>query len=55
MVGVFVGNQDAVNVLDGSFDGCEPGKRFAFAQSGVHEESGPPGLKQRDVARAARR
>src|SRR2546429_8463 len=55
VVGVFVSDQDAVNVLDGSFNSCKAGKRFAFAQSGVHEESGSPGLEQRDVARAARR
>src|SRR5436190_3822519 len=55
MVGVFVSDQDAVNVLDGSFHGREARKRFALAQSGVHEESGSPGLEQRDVARAARR
>src|SRR2546430_1240549 len=55
VVGVFVSDQDAVNVLDGSFNSCKAGKRFAFAQSGVHEESGSPGLEQRDIARAARR
>jgi hypothetical protein len=55
MIGVFVSDEDAVNVLDGSFDGREAPKRLAFAESGVHEESGSPGLEQRDVARAARR
>jgi len=55
MIGVFVSDEDAVNVLDGSFDGREAPKRLAFAESGVHQESGSPGLEQRDVARAARR
>src|SRR5437016_2239641 len=55
VVGVFVSDQDAVNVLDGSFHGREARKRFALAQSGIHEESGSPGLEQRDVPRAARR
>jgi hypothetical protein len=39
MVGVFVGDEDAVDALDGSFDGGEPRQRFALAQPGVHEES----------------
>jgi len=55
VVGVLVGDEDAVNVLDASFDGGEPGERFAFAKSGVHEEAGALRLEQRDVARAARR
>ncbi len=55
MIGVFVGNEDAVDVLDGSFDGSEPGKCFALAKTGVNEEAGPLGLEQRKVARAARR
>ena len=42
-------------MLDGPFDGSEPGQRFALAKSSVHEEAGPLGLEQRDVARAARR
>src|SRR5947209_16516812 len=41
----------SVNVLDGSFHGREARKRFALAQSGIHEESGSPGLEQRDVPR----
>jgi hypothetical protein len=40
MVGVFVGDEDAVDALEASFDRRETGQRFAFAQSGVHEESG---------------
>jgi hypothetical protein len=53
VVGVLVGDEDTVDVVDGSFDGSEAGQRFAFAQTGVNEEAGPLGLKQRDVARAA--
>jgi len=55
VVGVLVGDEDTVDVVDGSFDGSEAGQRFAFAQTGVNEEAGPLGLKQRDVARAAGR
>jgi hypothetical protein len=53
MIGVFVGDEDAVDVLDGSFDGRETGKCFALAKTGVNEEAGPLGLEQCDVARAA--
>ncbi len=55
VVSVLVGDEDTVDVVDGSFDGSEAGQRFAFAQTGVNEEAGPLGLKQRDVARAAGR
>ncbi len=40
MVRVFVGDEDAVDVVDGSFDGGEAGERFALAEPSVHEESG---------------
>jgi hypothetical protein len=52
---VFVGDEDAVDVLDGSLDRREPRQRFALAKTGINEESGPLGLQQRDIARAARR
>ncbi len=55
VVGVFVGDEDAVDVVDGSFDCREARQRFALAESGVDEEAGAPGLEQCDVARAARR
>jgi hypothetical protein len=55
MVRMFVGNQDAVDALDGSLDGRKARQRFALAKSGVNQEAGPLGLEQRDVARAARR
>jgi len=50
-----VGNQDAVDVLDGSFDSRKARQRLALAQTGVNEEAGPLGLEQCDVARATRR
>ena len=40
VVGVFVSDEDAVEMFDGFFDGGEPRKRFAFTEPGVHEESG---------------
>jgi hypothetical protein len=48
-----VGNQDAVDVVNGFFDSREACQRFALAKSGVNEEAGPLGLEQCDVARAA--
>src|SRR6266446_4716109 len=55
VVGVLVSDEDAVEMLDGFFDGGEPRERFAFAEPGVHQESGALRLKQREVARAAGR
>jgi hypothetical protein len=55
MIRVFVGDEDAVDAVNASFDGSEAGQRFALAKSGVYEEAGALGLEQRDVARAARR
>ena len=55
VVGVLVGDQDPVDVLDSSFNGGEAGQGFALAESGIHQEAGPLGLEQRDVARAAGR
>ena len=45
VVGVFVGDEDAVEMFDGFFDGGEPRERFAFAEPGVHQESGAPRLE----------
>jgi hypothetical protein len=45
MVGVFVSDEDAVEMFDRSFNGGEAGKRFTFAESRVHEESGAPRLE----------
>lgn len=45
VVGVFVGDEDAVEMADGFFNGGETGQRFALAESGVHEEAGALGLE----------
>lgn len=55
VVGVLVGDEDTVDVVDGSFDGGEAGEGFALAESSVHEEAGALRLEQRDVARTAGR
>ena len=53
VVGMLVGDEDAVDPVDALLDGRKPRKRFTFAEAAVHEESGPLGLEQGDVARAA--
>ena len=55
VVGVLVGDEDAVELVDSSFDGGEAGEGFALAEAGVHEEAGALGLEQGDVARTAGR
>ena len=55
VVGVFVGDQDAIEAVEISFDGGKTRQRLALAQAGVHEEAGAFGFEQRDVARTAGR
>jgi len=55
VVGVFVGDENAVDAIDAQFDGREPRESFAFAEAAIHKESGTLRLEQGDVARAARR
>ena len=40
VVGVLVGDEDAVNAVDILLDGGEAGESFAFAKAAVHEEAG---------------
>jgi hypothetical protein len=53
MVGVFVSDEDGVEVIDFAFDGGEAGKGFAFAEAGVNEDAGGVAFEQGDVARTA--
>lgn len=53
MIEVFVGDEDAVDVVDTEFDGREARQSFAFAEATVHQESGALRLEQCNVARAA--
>jgi hypothetical protein len=53
VVGVFVGDENAVDAINAQFDGREPRESFAFAEAAVHKESGALRLEQGDVARAA--
>jgi hypothetical protein len=45
VVGVLVGDEDAVEMIDSLFNGGEAGKSFALAESGVNEEAGALGLE----------
>jgi hypothetical protein len=40
VISVFVGDKDAVEVIDGHVDGSEPRQSFAFTQTSVNQESG---------------
>jgi len=54
VIGMLVSDQDAVERFHGDIEGGEAGKRFAFTEAGIHEESGARGLEEGDVPRAAR-
>ena len=45
VVGVLVGDEDAVEAVEGLFDGGEAGESFALAESGVNEEAGTLSLE----------
>jgi hypothetical protein len=45
VVGVLVGDEDAIEMVDGLFDGGEAGESFALAESGVNEEAGALSLE----------
>ncbi len=54
MIGMFVGDDDAVEPLGGLLDHGEAAKGFALAQAGVHQQTRLRRLDQRTVARATR-
>ena len=53
VINMFVGDENAVDVVDVFFDGRQPRQRFAFAEAAINDESGAFGLEQGNVARAA--
>jgi hypothetical protein len=53
VVGVFVGDEDGVEMVDVAFDSGEAGEGFAFAETGVNEDAGGVAFQQGDVARTA--
>ena len=50
MVGMFVSDENSVDLIESNFAGGQPGKSFAFAKSAIHEEAGARSFEQRDVA-----
>ena len=55
MIGMFVSDEDGVEVIDFAADGGEAGKRFPFAQTGVNEDAGAFCFQQSEIARATGR
>jgi hypothetical protein len=55
VIGMFVSDENTVEVINVFFDGRETSERFAFAETTVHQQAGSPGFEQRDVARTAGR
>ncbi|HEY1471137.1 MAG TPA: hypothetical protein VGF61_19000 [Candidatus Acidoferrum sp.] len=55
MIGVFVSDEDGVEMIEVAFDGGETGKSFAFTEASVNKDAGAFGFEQRKIARAAGR
>lgn len=53
VVAMLVGDEDAVDAINGLFDGGKTCESFAFAEAAIYEESSALRLEQGDVARAA--
>lgn len=55
MVGMFVGDQDGVEMFEFPVDSGKPRQGFAFAKASVDKDAGAFGFEQRQIARTARR
>jgi hypothetical protein len=55
MIGVLVGNQDAVDRIGRDSEFLQAAKRLAAGESGIDEQARPAAFDQGDIARAARR
>ena len=53
MVGVFVGDEDGVEMVEVAFDGGKAGEGFTFAETGVNKDTGGFGFEQGEIARTA--
>jgi hypothetical protein len=53
VVGMFVGDENSVDLIESNFAGGQPGKSFALAKSAINEEAGALSFEQRDVARTS--
>lgn len=54
MIGMLVGDQDGVEVIQVAFYGGQACQRFAFTEASVYKDAGAFGLEQRQVARTSR-
>jgi hypothetical protein len=50
VIGMLVRENDAVEGVGADAEGIEAAKKFFFAEAGVHQKSGPLGLKQGAIA-----
>jgi len=50
VVGMFVGDENSVDLIESNFARGQSGESFAFAESAIHEEAGARSFEQRDVA-----
>ena len=55
VIGVFVSDEDSVEMIEVAFDGGETSERFAFTKASVNEDAGMFGFEQGKIARAAGR
>ena len=55
MIGVLVGDEDGVQMIEVGFDGGEAGESFAFTEASVNKDAGAFGFEQSKIARAAGR
>ena len=54
VVGVLVGDQDGVEMIDFAADSGQAGQGFAFAQTGIDEDARALCFQQREIAGTAR-
>ena len=47
MIGMFVGNDDGIKVVDGFFDGGQSRKGFTFTEAGVDKDAGAFAFQKR--------
>ncbi len=54
MIGVLVGDEDCVEMIEAALDGGKPSEGFAFAEPSIYKDAGAFGFEQREIARTAR-
>jgi len=53
MIGVFVGNQNAIEPVKFLFNGYQPRQRLSFSQPGINEKASLLSFEQCAIARAS--